>query len=203
MTGSDSDRALRPTFTELVFSDYMRYEPKRPATWASVLGSCLTMTGMVASIILRAQQCLFRSGHARLAWALRTVGIVLVGADFAPCKTIGTGLYLPHPVGIVIGNGIQIGKDVMLAQGVTAGLRTANRGEPEEYPTICDGATIWSHVTIVGGVRVGENSEVGANSLVIADVPDNAVVVGVPARKIGEVDPKHPPQRTNSSLGPQ
>lgn len=192
------DRSETPpsrSFTELVFSDYMRYEPERPASWLSVLSSCLTMTGMVASIIVRAQQCLFRSGHARAAWLLRSVGIVLVGADFAPCESIGTGLYLPHPVGIVFGNGIHIGNDVMIAQGVTAGLRTANRGEPAEYPTICDGATIWSHATVVGGIRIGRNSEVGANSLVVADVPDNAIVVGVPARKIGEVDPDHPPQR--------
>jgi serine O-acetyltransferase len=114
--------------------------------------------------------------------------------------TIGTGLYLPHPVGIVIGNGLQIGNNVMLAQGVTAGVRTANRDEPVDFPTICDGATVWSHATIVGGVRIGENSEVGANSLVVADVPDNAIVVGVPARKIGEVDRQHPPQSGTTAL---
>jgi serine O-acetyltransferase len=125
---------------------------------------------------------------------LRTVGVVLVGADFTPGMTIGTGLYLPHPVGIVIGNGLQVGNNVMIAQGVTAGVRNADHTVVQEFPTICDGATVWSHATIVGGVRIGENSEVGANSLVIADVPDYAVVVGVPARKIGEVNRDHPPQ---------
>jgi serine O-acetyltransferase len=200
MSVSDSDTDSTPTFTQLVFSDLMRYESGKPPSWYRVVSSSITMTGMIASVILRAQQCLFDSGHIRLAWILRTVGIVLVGADFAPGMKIGTGLYLPHPVGIVIGNGLQIGNNVMIAQGVTAGVRSANRGVPQEYPTICDGATVWSHATIVGGVRIGENAEIGANSLVVADVPDNAIVVGVPARKIGEVDPANLPQSGISTV---
>lgn len=194
MAESDSDPSSELTFTQLVFSDYMRYPIKGRPSWPQVLIRCLAWTGMLACIILRAQQCLFRSGHIRLAWCMRSVGVFLVGADFAPGMTIGTGLFLPHPVGIVIGQGLRIGNGVMLAQGVTTGQRTARWDQPADYPTICDGATIWSHATIVGGVRIGENAEVGANSLVVADVADNAVVVGVPARKIGEVDPEHPPQ---------
>jgi serine O-acetyltransferase len=202
MAVSDSDTSSTPTFSQLVFSDFMRYESGRTPSWYQVVTRSLTMTGLVASVIVRAQQSLWHSGHIRLAWILRSVGIVLVGADFAPGMTIGTGLYLPHPVGVVIGNGLRIGNNVMLAQGVTVGLRTANRDEPAEYATICDGATIWSHATIVGCVRIGENSEIGANSLVVADVPDNAIVVGVPARKIGEVDPEHPPQSGTNTLAP-
>ncbi len=193
MAESDSDPSAELTFTQLVFSDYMRYQPGRPPSWYHVITRCIPLTGMAASIIVRAQQCMFRSGHIRLAYLMRTVGIVLVGADFAPGMTIGTGLFLPHPVGIVIGQKLRIGNGVMLAQGVTTGRKSATFDEGE-YPTICDGATIWSHATIVGGVRVGENAEVGANSLVVADVPDNAIVVGVPARKIGEIDPDNPPQ---------
>lgn len=197
MAVSDSDVGATLTFSQLVFSDFNRYQPERSPSWIRVLAQCLPMTGMAASIILRAQQCLWRSGHIRLAWILRSVGVVLVGADFAPGMTIGTGLALPHPVGIVIGNGLRIGNNVMLAQGVTAGVRSASL---DEYPTICDGATVWSHATIVGAVRIGENSEIGANSLVVADVADNAIVVGVPARKIGDVDPEHHPQGLTNTL---
>lgn len=178
------------SFTELVFSDFERHRPSdRPPSWLQIIPRCLTLTGMLASIILRAQQSLYASGHVRLAWMLRSVGIILVGADFVPGMTIGTGLVLPHPVGLVMGNGVRIGNNVMLGQGVTIGVSEADPTAVEEkLPTICDGATILANATVVGSVRVGEGARVGANSLVVADVPDYAIVVGVPARKIGEVE---------------
>lgn len=187
MTTRDPDTL---SFTELVFSDFARHRPSdRPPSWLQIIPRCLTLTGMMASIILRAQQCLYRAGHVRLAWMLRTVGIVLVGSDFVPGMTIGTGLVLVHPVGLVMGNGIRIGNNVMLSQGVTVGSAEADlAGVDEALPTICDGATILANATIVGAVRVGEGARVGANSLVVKDVPDYAIVVGVPARKIGEVE---------------
>ena len=113
----DADPSSNLSFTQLVFSDYVRYHSQRPPSWYAVITRSLAMTGMAASIILRAQQCLYRSGHIRLAWIMRSVGVVLVGADFAPGMTIGTGLFLPHPVGIVIGQQLRIGNGVMIAQG--------------------------------------------------------------------------------------
>jgi serine O-acetyltransferase len=182
--GSDPTKDL--SFSELVFSDFRRHrvgggEP----TWFKVIPRLVTLTGMIATIILRAQQCLYRSGHVKSAWILRTVGIVLVGADFTPGMQIGTGLYMPHPVGIVIGRGLRIKNNVMIAQGVTAGARDT-QSTFEDYPTICDGANIWAHAVIAGGVRVGEGAEVGANSVVTSDVADYTVVAGAPARKIAD-----------------
>jgi serine O-acetyltransferase len=184
-----------------VFSDFERHRPSdRPPSWLQIIPRCLTLTGMLASIILRAQQCLHRSGRVRLAWLLRPVGIFLVGADFVPGVTIGTGLILPHPVGLVMGNGVRIGNNVMIGQGVTVGVSEVAPLDADDLslPTICDGATILAHATIVGGVRVGEGARVGANSLVVADVPDYAIVVGVPARKIGEVERE---QRSQEPIG--
>jgi serine O-acetyltransferase len=203
MQATKTDPTSNLSFSELVFSDFERHRNGgRPPSWLQVIPRLLTLTGMIASIILRAQQCLFRAGHVRTAWALRTVGVVLVGADFVPGMTIGTGLFLPHPVGIVIGNGLRIGNDVMLAQGVTAGVREDAPPDEQEYPTICDGANVWAHATIVGGIRIGEGAEVGANSLVVSDVPDHAVVVGVPARKIAETKRVEPPAEKLDSIAP-
>jgi serine O-acetyltransferase len=142
---------------------------------------------MLASIILRAQQCLFRSGHERLAHSLRTLANVLVGADLGAGMTVGTGFMMAHPVGVTIGLGLSVGDNVTLAGGVTAAARHYDGVERDDqaYATICDGAIIGAHAVLVGGVRIGVNAMVGANSVVLSDVPDNAVVMGSPARQIG------------------
>ena len=188
-----------PSFSELVFSDYARYRPGR-ATWLHVLARCLTIPGLIASIIIRAQQCLFRAGHVRAAMMLRGVGIILVGADFGAGMQIGTGLLIPHPVGVNIGYGLRIGNNVSLAAGATAAARYYDRDdETQEFATICDNAVIGAHAVLVGGVRIGENSVVGANSVVLSDVPDNTTVMGNPARRVGVRTPSVEPAGEPSS----
>jgi serine O-acetyltransferase len=176
------------SFRELIFSDLARYRPGAKPSWVHVIARSLTNPGMLASLIVRSQQCLYRSGHFRLAGGLRMVGTVLVGADFGPGMTIGRGLMIAHPVGVGIGYGLTIGDNVTLAGGVTAAARYYDRGGPQDFPTICDGATIGAHAVLVGKVRIGTNSTVGANSVVVTDVPDDCVAFGVPARTVSRRD---------------
>lgn len=187
-TEAVSPASSTASFSELVFSDLARFRPTAKASWLRVAGQCVFLPGMLASVILRAQQCLSRSGRIRLASLLRTVSTVVLSADFGPGMTIGTGLMMPHPIGVNIGYGLRIGNNVTFAAGVTAAARYYDRTGPQEFATICDGAIIGAHAVLVGGVRIGENAMVGANSVVLSDVPDNAVVMGVPARRIGTRD---------------
>lgn len=90
-------------------------------------------------------------------------------------------LVLKHPTGIVIGEGVKIGKNVTIFQNVTLGRGDKNINA---YPQIGDGTVIYSGAVILGGVKVGTNCVVGANAVVIKDVPDNFVAVGVPAKCI-------------------
>jgi len=102
----------------------------------------------------------------------------------SPGAEIGCDLLLPHPNGVVIGGGSQIGKNVTVYQQVTIGK---NHGK---YPVIGNGVIIYAGAKIVGGVRIGDNSIIGANAVVVCDVPDNSIWGGVPAKKIKDRDEK-------------
>ncbi|WP_051226336.1 hypothetical protein [Butyrivibrio sp. MC2013] len=95
---------------------------------------------------------------------------------------VGKGLYFPHPNNIVIGGSSHIGDYVTVFQNVTLG-QNRNQGK---YPWIEDYAVIYTGATIIGDVRVGKGAVVGANAVVVKDVPDYAIVAGAPAIKIGE-----------------
>lgn len=180
-------------FRDLVFSDLARYRPWEKPTWAGVAMRCLSNPGMLASVILRAQQMAMRKGRVRLAFLLRTVGMVLVSADFVPGMDVGPGLMMPHPSGVAIGNGLRVGANVSFGGGVTAGVKQPDEMPDENgYPTICDGAIVLANAVLVGGVTVGEHAQIGANSVLLADAPDNAVMFGMPARKVGTRESKIP-----------
>jgi serine O-acetyltransferase len=151
---------------------------------------------MIASVILRAQQCLWDAGHKPPAQVLRTVGLVLLSCDFVPGGDIGPGLLLAHPAGVTIGTtGLTIGANVTFAGGVTCAARHPDpRLEQQEFATISDGAIIGAHAVLVGPVKIGRNAMVGSNSVVLSDVPDNAVVFGVPAKRVGTRDPEDAPE---------
>ena len=97
---------------------------------------------------------------------------------------IKNGLSLPHPVGIVIGQGVVIDANVTIYQNVTLG--GARRGDWKEnnYPKIGSGTTIFSGAVIIGDLKIGRNCVIGANAVVKENVPDGALAVGVPARII-------------------
>ena len=114
---------------------------------------------------------------------LRHRMLVRHACDIAPDALIGTDVRLPHPTGIVIGSGVVVGDHVTLYQQVTLG----SHGKPElgkAYPTIGDGSVIYAGAKVIGGVTVGAHAVIAANSVVRTDVPDNAVVVGIPGHVI-------------------
>lgn len=102
------------------------------------------------------------------------------GIEIHPGATIGKGLFIDHGFGVVIGETAVIGNNVVMFHGVTLG-GTGNEKVKKRHPTICDNVFIGSGAKVLGNITIGKNSKVGANAVVLKDVPSNTTVVGIPA----------------------
>jgi len=106
----------------------------------------------------------------------------LTGIEIHPAAKIGEGLFIDHGSGVVIGETAEIGKDVTLYQGVTLGGTGFATGK--RHPTVEDNVTIGSGAKLLGPITIGHGAKVGANSVVITDVPANSTVVGNPGHPV-------------------
>ena len=107
---------------------------------------------------------------------------LLTGIEIHPAAQLGHRLFIDHGMGVVIGETAIVGDDVTLYQSVTLGGTGKERGK--RHPTLCDGVFVGNNANILGDITIGENSRVGAGSVVLQDVPPNSTVVGVPTHII-------------------
>lgn len=106
----------------------------------------------------------------------------LTGIEIHPSAKIGTGFFIDHGMGVVIGETAEVGDYVTLFQGVTLGGTGKERGK--RHPTLGNHVVVGAGAKILGGIKVGDNVKIGANSVVLKNVPPNSTVIGVPARII-------------------
>ncbi len=104
------------------------------------------------------------------------------GIEIHPGATIGDGFFIDHGIGVIIGETTEIGDNVTLYQGVTLGGTGKETGK--RHPTICDNVMISAGAKVLGSFTIGENSKIGAGSVVLEEVPPNSTVVGVPGHVI-------------------
>lgn len=122
-----------------------------------------------------------RLWHLKLRLAARVVAQwarVLTGIDIHPAATIGPRLFIDHGTGVVIGETAEVGADVMLYHGVTLGGTSLEKGK--RHPTLGDRVVVGAGAKVLGPITIGEGSRIGANAVVVRDVPPGVVVVGVP-----------------------
>ena len=146
----------------------------------SKLEVLLCYPGVHALALHRLGNRFWRAGWLSTARFVSHVSRFLTGIEIHPAARLGRGLFIDHGMGIVIGETAEVGDNVSLLQGVTLG-GTSTRRE-KRHPTLRDSVTVGAGAKIIGAITIGENSRVGAGSVVVRDVPPNAVVVGVPGR---------------------
>jgi len=112
---------------------------------------------------------------------------ILTGVDIHPGAVLGGGLFIDHATGVVIGETAEVGDDVTLFHGVTLGGTGRDTGK--RHPTVGDRVTIGAGAKVLGPIKIGDDSRIGANSVVVKEVPSSAVVVGVPGQIIGRSHP--------------
>ncbi len=139
----------------------------------------LCYPGLWAVWFHRASHRLWRARLRLLARLLSQAGRFFTGVDIHPGALLGRRLFIDHATGVVIGETAIVGSDVTIYQGVTLG--GTGKGHGKRHPTVCDNVFIGNNANILGNITVGENSRVGAGSVVLTDVPPNSTVVGVPA----------------------
>ena len=146
--------------------------------WFNVI---LNYPGVHAIFFYRINHFLWTKCHMKLiARFLSQVARFFTGIEIHPGATIGKRLFIDHGMGVVIGETTIIGDDCLLYQGVTLGGVGTGEHTCKRHPTLHNNVMISAGAKIIGDITIGDNSIVGANSVVLKDVPPNCTVVGVP-----------------------
>jgi serine O-acetyltransferase len=146
----------------------------------SPLEVVLCCPGVHAIWFHRLAHPLWKAGWHTLARFLSHVSRFMTGVEIHPAAVLGPGLFIDHGMGVVIGETAEVGENVSILQGVTLGGTSTKR--EKRHPTLGDNVVVGAGAKIIGGFRIGNGSRIGAGSVVVREVPENSVVVGVPGR---------------------
>ncbi|MFC4355405.1 serine O-acetyltransferase [Chryseomicrobium palamuruense] len=148
----------------------------------SVLEVVLTYSGLHAVWSHRIAHALFINNLFFLARVVSQISRFFTGIEIHPGAKIGRRLFIDHGMGVVIGETCEIGDDCILFQGVTLGGTGKEKGK--RHPTLGNNVLVATGAKVLGSITLGDNSKVGAGSVVLKDVPENATVVGIPGKVV-------------------
>lgn len=146
----------------------------------SVWEVLLCYPGLHAIWLHRMSHYLYKRGWILLPRMISNLGRFLTGIEIHPGATIGKGLFIDHGTGVVIGETAELGENVTLYQGVTLGGTGKEKGK--RHPTIGNNVVVATGAKVLGSFKVGDDSKIGAGSVVLREVPPHSTVVGIPGK---------------------
>jgi serine O-acetyltransferase len=159
---------------------------KRDPAARNVAEILFSYPGFHAVIIHRIAHRLWRSRMYFLGRLASHIGRFLTGIEIHPGAKIGRAFFIDHGMGVVIGETAEVGDNVTLYHGVTLGGTTWQKGK--RHPTIGSNVVIGAGAKVLGPVHIGANTRIGANSVVLNDIPPNSIVVGIPGKVVFRVE---------------
>lgn len=173
----------RKTMFKAILADLRAALERDPAArgWADVL---LSYPGFHALCAHRIIHALHRARLPLIPRWLSNVNRFLTGIEIHPGARLGSGIFIDHGMGVVIGETVVIEDGCTIYQGVTLGGTSLSHGK--RHPTLRANVTVGVNAAVLGAITVGENAKIGGGSVVVKDVPANATVVGVPARVVAQ-----------------
>ena len=172
-------RALPTKALGLFHEDLVTAQRRDPAA-TSALEIALTYPGVHALWTHRVSHALWSHGARTPARVLSSMARAVTGVDIHPEATIGRRVFIDHATGVVIGQTAEVGNDVVIFHGVTLGGVAMTPGK--RHPTVGDHVMIGAGAKVLGPITVGTGVKIGANAVVVKDVPCGNVAIGVPAR---------------------
>jgi serine O-acetyltransferase len=169
-----------------MISDIRTLKQKDPAA-RHTLDILLTHSGLHAVWYYRIAHFLWTIKLKTIARMVSNLAQFLTGVEIHPAARIGKNFIIDHGTGVVIGETTEIGENVLIYHGVTLG-GTGNDCHVKRHPSICDEVMIAAGAKILGNIQIGYKAKIGANAVVLKDVPPYATAVGMPARIIQKED---------------
>ena len=171
-------------------NDFLESIIKRDPAAKSKLSIILTYPGVKAVFFHKIANFFYLAKIDLAARFISQLSRFFTGIEIHPGAKIGKNLFIDHGMGVVIGETSEIGNNVTIYHMVTLGgispsIDSNNQRQIKRHPTLMDNVVVGSGAQILGPVIIGKNAKVGANAVVTKDVPDNAVMIGIPAKNVG------------------
>jgi len=171
-------------------NDFLQSIIDRDPAAKSKLSLILTYPGVKAVFFHRIANFFQLAKFYLVARMISQLSRFLTGIEIHPGAKIGKNLFIDHGMGVVIGETSEIGNNVTIYHmatlgGIAPSINSNNQRQVKRHPTLSDCVVVGSGAQILGPVIIGANAKIGANAVVTKDVPENAVMVGIPAKNVG------------------
>ena len=179
-------------------NDFLQSIIDRDPAAKSKLSLILTYPGVKAVFFHRIANFFHLAKFHLVARIISQLSRFLTGIEIHPGAKIGKNLFIDHGMGVVIGETSEIGNNVTIYHmatlgGISPSINSNDQRQVKRHPTLSDCVVVGSGAQILGPVMVGANAKIGSNAVVTKDVPENAVMVGIPAKNVGTATEKFKP----------